>query len=298
MDVLEASLDVPAVAAVRALRASARLHPKSGDRLLLRRSVARSPLPCSKKSNRAVGASVNSRCASSKKNTSTGFSGSPTSGSARRAPTAATAGTSSTARGVSSLSAARMFTTPRPCRRSAAGRRCRASARRRTRRRPAARLQQPRWMAPIAGGGDVAVLVVNSWALSPTYWSRARRSFRSSSSRPLSSANLNDEREHAAWVSLSSACARTAAGPCRRSWRAPDGPASRRRPRTRPGWRRGRRGEPRSFQPLASFGVSVPAAPMPARSPLTSAMKTGTPIARTARPSPAASRSCRCRWRP
>jgi di/tricarboxylate transporter len=51
--------------------------------------------------------------------------------------------------------------------------------------------QQARWMAPIEAVEMLPYSVVKVFAFSPTCWTIARRSLRSSSSRPWSSAILN-----------------------------------------------------------------------------------------------------------
>ena len=54
---------------------------------------------------------------------------------------------------------------------------------------------------------------VNVLALAPTYWSIARRSFRSSSKSPLSSATLKVSVSTPCWVSLSSSSRPSSRGP-------------------------------------------------------------------------------------
>ena len=78
---------------------------------------------------------------------------------------------------------------------------------------------------------------------------------------------------------------RAAAGPSRRWWRAPDGPARRTDPRTPPEIRRAGSRSPISLARLTKASLASPTAAMPERSPLMSAANTGTP----AREKPSAS---------
>ena len=71
----------------------------------------------------------------------------------------------------------------------------------------------PRWMAPTLAALTLPYSVVNCLALSPTCCSMARRSFRSSSSRPLSSAILKTMLSTPAWVSLSASMRASSSGP-------------------------------------------------------------------------------------
>ena len=93
--------------------------------------------------------------------------------------------------------------------------------------------------------------------------------------------DLEDQRQHA-FLRLVEvrAAAPAAAAPCRRSWRAPGGPARRTRPRASPDSRPTAARAVRSFvQPrLELVARACPGLAMPVRSPLTSAMKTGTPM--------------------
>ena len=71
----------------------------------------------------------------------------------------------------------------------------------------------PRWMAPTLAALMLPYSVVNLLALSPTCCSMARRSFRSSSSMPLSSAILNTRLSTPAWVSFRSSMRPSSSGP-------------------------------------------------------------------------------------
>jgi hypothetical protein len=68
-------------------------------------------------------------------------------------------------------------------------------------------------MAPTLAALMLPYSVVNCLALSPTYCSMARRSFRSSSSRPLSSAILNTRLSTPACVSLRLSMRASSSGP-------------------------------------------------------------------------------------
>ena len=92
--------------------------------------------------------------------------------------------------------------------------------------------------------------------------------------------HLEDERQHARlrFVQVEHARQQQRARDPRRS-RGSGGPARRRRPRTRPGIRRRPApSTPISLRRSSSFGDAAPGCVMPERSPLTSAMNTGTPI--------------------
>jgi hypothetical protein len=92
--------------------------------------------------------------------------------------------------------------------------------------------------------------------------------------------DLEDEVQHAGLgVVQVEHAAQAAAGPCRRWWRAPDGLVR----RTHPTRMVGQACEvgissPRSFSVAASLSPTLPGWLIPVKSPLTSAMKTGTPI--------------------
>ena len=147
---------------------------------------------CSTFSSSAGGASENSRCASSKKNTSLGLSRSPTSGRLSNSSDSSHSRKLEYSRGLFiSLSAARMLITPRPsavCIRSPMS----SIGSPKNFSPPCCSICiSPRWIAPMLAGLMLPYWVLNCAALSPTNCSIARRSFRSSSSRPLSSAILN-----------------------------------------------------------------------------------------------------------
>ena len=113
-------------------------------------------------------------------------------------------------------------------------------------------------MAPIDAAETLPYSVLNCAALSPTCCSIARRSLRSSSSRPLSSAILKTRLSTPSCVSFSpSMPRRAAAAPCRRPWRAPDGRSCRRRPRTPPGRPRRRARASSASSRSATFGVAA-----------------------------------------
>ena len=137
---------------------------------------------------------------------------------------------------------------------------------------------RPRWMAPTLAALTLPYSVVNWPALSPTCCSMARRSFRSSSSRPLSSAILNTMFSTPAWVSFSASMRASSSGPmslmvARTGWPcSPNTSHSVAGQAAESGVSR-----PRSFSTAASLSPTRPAWVMPVRSPLTSAMKTGTP---------------------
>ena len=72
---------------------------------------------------------------------------------------------------------------------------------------------RPRWIAPMLAALTLPYSVWNWAALSPTCCSIARRSFRSSSSRPLSSAILNTSCSTPCWISLRSSMRASSSGP-------------------------------------------------------------------------------------
>ena len=134
-------------------------------------------------------------------------------------------------------------------------------------------------MAPIEAVDTLPYSVVNCLAFSPTYWIIARRSLRSSSSRALSSAILKTSCSTPDWVGLRLSSRASSKGPmseivARTGW--PDSPnTSQNTVVLARGWY--------SSMPIAasrfmSFSEATPAAPMPDRSPFTSAMNTGTPM--------------------
>ena len=78
---------------------------------------------------------------------------------------------------------------------------------------PGLDLQEPALNGANAGCRDVAVLGGNCEALSPTYCSMARRSFRSSTRRPLSSAIFEHHLHTPACVSFSASMRESNSGP-------------------------------------------------------------------------------------
>ena len=113
--------------------------------------------------------------------------------------------------------------------------------------------------------------------------------------------DLEHQRQHAVLrVVQVEQARRAAAAPCRRPSRAPGGPARRTRPRTRRDSRRTAASSSAELLRAARRASAIDAAGWrcPARSPFTSAMKTGTPMrAEALGQHLQASRSCRCRWR-
>src|SRR5574343_1357960 len=235
----------------------------------------------SMRSTSTLGASLNSRWASSKKNTSLGFSGSPISGNCSNSSDNIHSRKVAYRRGeFISLSAARMFTTPWPlvsvCMKSwmsSMGSPKNLSP-------PCCSIcSRPRWMAPTLAALMLPYSVVNSLALSPTYWSMARRSFRSSSSRPLSSAILNTRLSPPNCVSLRLSMRPSSSGPMSDTVARTGWPCS-------PHTSHKVTGQacvvgcssPRSLSTAAIFSGMWPVWLMPVRSPFTSAMNTGTPM--------------------
>ena len=139
---------------------------------------------------------------------------------------------------------------------------------------------RPRWIAPIDAAETLPYSVVKDEALSPTCWHIARRSFKSSNNRPLSSAILNTSCSTPDWVSLRLSRRESRSGPrsemvARTGW-----PFS-------PNTSQQVTGQPDHFGSSSlsasrrSFTLppNVPASAIPERSPLMSAMNTGTPMA-------------------
>ncbi len=138
-------------------------------------------------------------------------------------------------------------------------------------------------MAPTLAAEMLPYSVVNCLAFSPTNWSMARRSFRSSSSRPASSATLNTRLSTPAWVSFSSSMRASNRGPmsdtvARTGWPMAPSPSARASQKVT-GWPWKRCSARPSFS-MRSFtlGLSPPGWEMPDRSPFTSDMKQGTPM--------------------
>ncbi len=150
-------------------------------------------------------------------------------------------------------------------------------------RRPArSSASSPRWIAPIDAADTLPYSVVNSFAFSPTYCSIARRSFRSSSSRPCSSAILNTSVQHARLGLVQIQHPRQQQRPHVRDRRAhrmallaEDVPE---RDRAAAGTRHPRCRASRAAPSASAF--RLPGCARPERSPFTSAMNTGTPMRR------------------
>src|SRR3954469_16573462 len=136
----------------------------------------------------------------------------------------------------------------------------------------------PRWMMPIQAGETLPYCVLNCAALSPTYSSIARRSLRSRSRSPLSSAILKTTASTPSCVSFRSSMRPRRSGPmsemvARTGWPALPytsqkitGQAALSAARFSC-WRR-----------ASTLALAPPVFASPERSPLTSAMNTGTPI--------------------
>ena len=137
----------------------------------------------------------------------------------------------------------------------------------------------PRWMAPTLAELMLPYSVVKSLALSPTYCSMARRSFRSSSSRPLSSAILNTRFSTPSWVSLRLSMRPSSSGPMSEMVARTGWPCSPNTSHSVVGqaWGVGK-SSPRSLSTPASLSPILPGWLAPVRSPLMSAMNTGTPM--------------------
>src|SRR5205085_2254078 len=126
---------------------------------------------------------------------------------------------------------------------------------------------------------DAGCCVRKSPALSPTYCSMARRSFRSRSSRPLSSAILNTRFSTPACVSFSASMRPSSSGPMSDTVARTGWPCSPNTSHSVVGAAKdSRAGSLRSLIAASSLPPSLPGWLMPVRSPLMSARKTGTPI--------------------
>ena len=120
--------------------------------------------------------------------------------------------------------------------------------------------------------------VVNVLAFSPTYCSIARRSFKSSNNMPLSSAMRNTIFKTPVCVSFKSSMRDNSKGPislivARTGW--PFSPNTSHSVVGAPCQLSG--GKPKSFRRALTFSLSPPACEIPVKSPLTSAINTGTP---------------------
>ena len=133
-------------------------------------------------------------------------------------------------------------------------------------------------MAPIEATETLPYSVVNCRALSPTHCSIARRSFRSSSSSPLSSAILKTRASTPCCVAFNPNSRPRMSGPRSEIVARTGNP---RRPNTSQNTTglaaHAGSAMPVPFNHSRSFGDGEPAAARPERSPLTSARKTGTP---------------------
>ena len=134
-------------------------------------------------------------------------------------------------------------------------------------------------MAPMLAALMLPYSVVNCEPLSPTCWHMARRSFMSSSSSPWSSAILNTSCNTPAWVSLRFSMRASNKGPRSLTVARTGCPCSPNTSHRVTGKAvNSGVGRPRSLITLPNFSPRVPACEMPVRSPLTSAMNTGTPM--------------------
>jgi hypothetical protein len=135
-------------------------------------------------------------------------------------------------------------------------------------------------MAPTEAALMLPYSVVNSFALSPTCCSIARRSFMSSSAKPWSSAILNTRLSTPCCVSLSASIRASSSGPMSDTVARTGWPCSPNTSHSVAGHTvLSGSGRPRSFRMPATLGLRLPFCVMPVRSPLTSAMNTGTPMA-------------------
>ena len=120
---------------------------------------------------------------------------------------------------------------------------------------------------------------VKSLAFSLTCCSMARRSLRSSNSKPLSSAILNTKFRTPAWVSFKFSMRASNNGPISLTVARTGCPCSPNTSQSVTGLAANTgEGKPRSLSTADIFSLGCPAWLMPVKSPLTSAMNTGTPI--------------------
>ena len=235
---------------------------------------------CSTRCCSAGGASSNSRCASSKTNTSLGWSRSPTSGNCSNSSDNSHSKKLEYSRGFStSVSAARMLITPRP----SGARRIRSAS---SSAGSPKNIPPPsdssrssaRMIAPTDGVLTSPYAVEMALRSSTTSASSARRSLRSSSSRPRSSASLNTMSSTPAWVSLSSSIRASSVGPISLTVVRTGWPRLPSRSQNTVGLASGTwSAMPISVMRACSFSLTVPATARPATSPFTSARNTGTP---------------------
>ena len=137
----------------------------------------------------------------------------------------------------------------------------------------------PRCMAPTLAALMVPYAVVNCLALAPTCWSMDRRSLRSSSSSPLSSAILKTRLSTPICVSFRASMRPISSGPMSETVARTGWPSSPNTSHSVVGQARGWGiSMPRSCSEAAILAPVLPLWLMPDRSPLMSAMNTGTPI--------------------
>ncbi len=139
-------------------------------------------------------------------------------------------------------------------------------------------VNSPRCMAPMLALETRPYSVLNSAACSPTYWSMERRSFMSSSSKPLSSAILNVMVSAPDWVSLRFKSLLRRSGPISDIVVRTGCPCS---PYISQNVTGNASGEWSvifsNFTRSSTFALPPPSRHMPERSPFTSAINTGTP---------------------
>ena len=138
---------------------------------------------------------------------------------------------------------------------------------------------RPRWMAPMEAGETLPYCVRSCAALSPTNCSKARKSFRSSNSSRLSSATLKASASTPSWVSFRLSSRAINNGPmsetvARMGW--PCSPQTSHNVTGQPC----QVGSVRWSWSSRAFNRSdsTPGLAIPVRSPLMSAMNTGTPM--------------------
>ena len=144
----------------------------------------------------------------------------------------------------------------------------------------ASKARSARWIAPMLAAETLPYMVVNSARLSPTNCSMARRSFRSISSRPCSSATLKTMLRTPDWISVRPSRRPSRVGPISDTVTRTGWPFSPKISQKRVGkdWRLKSSPRPKRSMRAPRSQVSSPFWHMPDRSPLMSARKTGTPI--------------------
>src|SRR2546421_1356613 len=140
-------------------------------------------------------------------------------------------------------------------------------------------VRRPRWMVPIVAVETLPYCVLNFAALSPTCCSIARRSFKSRSSNPLSSAILKTTASTPSWISFSPSMRPRSSGPMSEIVARTGCPALPNTSQKITGHAALSAGSFNCLRRSSTFGLAPPAFARPVRSPLTSAMNTGTPIA-------------------